>query len=244
MDVRIWRYMPFERFRWLVENRRLYMPQPAQLELNDNFEGTMPRAESAWWDEAVRRADTPEIAAAIKANKKKIAGFVGSFRTGWFISCWHMAEHENYAFWEIYGKESNSLAIVTTFAKLERALPEHLYLGCVRYIDYETERFEREGDLLPNLFDYIMHKRRFYSYEQEVRAVASGHAPANLGGDEIVANFVAGSYAPEIDPVEMIDQVIVHPRATAGFFAGVEEFCAEQSLPQPILSGLSSLPVQ
>ena len=239
-SVRIWRYMPFERFAWLVESRRLYMPRPVQLEQNDNFEGTMPSAEAAWWDEAMRKAASADKAEIIKANKEKIMGFVRSFRSGWFISCWHMEQEENFAFWEIYGKNADSLAIVTTFAKLESQLPAHVHVGCVRYIDYEMQNFERNGGNLPNLFDYIMHKRSFYRYENEVRAVASAFSPARDGID---ANIVNDSYAPLIVPSDLIDEVVVHPRASSDFFERVVEFCATHHLPRPVLSGLSKAPI-
>lgn len=129
INVRIWRYLSFDRFTWLVEKCRLYMPQPRQLEENDNFEGTMPKAQSAWWDEAIRHADSHERAVTIQENKKKLLQVIHSFRTSWFISCWHMGEHENFAFWEIYGKKSNSIAIISTFAKLEALLPSHVLLA-------------------------------------------------------------------------------------------------------------------
>ena len=235
--------MPFDRFVWLVKQRRLYMPRVEQLQQNDNFEGTMPRAESAWWDEVARQASSDEKAGAIRKNKETIMRFIRSFRTGWFISCWHIAEHENYMFWEIYGRNPGSIAIVSTFAKLEAALPEHVLAGCVRYIDYETENFEADGDKLPNVFDYIMHKRTYYKDEREVRAVASGHFASVLASDHIGANIVDGSYAPPIKPEALIDDVIVHPRATAEFFSEVTALCSEHGLPTPRLSGLSQKPI-
>lgn len=243
VNSRLWRYLSFGRFRWLVENRRLYMPRPEQLARNDNFEGTMPRMEAAWWDESIKRGEATGRADKIRCNKKRYMGFVRSYRTGWFISCWHLEEDENSAFWEIYGKDNQSVAIVTTFAKLEKALPDHILAGCVRYIDYETQVFETEGDKMPNLFDYIMHKRSPYNWEQEVRAVASAHSPAALGGDDIAANIVNSSYAPQIDPQQLISEIVVHPRASAEFYDSVGLFCEEHGLPAPRLSGLSFEPI-
>ena len=200
------------------------MPRVEQLARNDNFEGTMPRAEAAWWDEAIKCGEASGKAEVIKANKEKIMGFVRAFRSGWFISCWHLEEQENFAFWEIYGKDNESIAIVTTFARLEEALPDHINVGCVRYVDYETQRFETEVDRISNQFDYIMHKRSFYNYEQEVRAVASVHFSAGPGGDDI---WAINSYAPQIDPQQLITEIVVHPRANSVFFDNVKSFCGD-----------------
>lgn len=239
-NIRLWRYMSFDRFKWLVEKKRLYMSQPAQLEQNDRFEGTMPKAESAWWDEIANQAGSQEKVDIIKSNKKKVMGFIRAFRTGWFVSCWHMSDDENYAFWEIYGKCAMSIAIVTTFAKLESQLPNHVHIGCVRYVDYESQTFFRDGGKLSNLFDYIMHKRSFYRYEEEVRAVASAQS-AEI--DDIRANIVCGSYAPIINPTLLINEIVVHPRAPRDFLNQVRKFCRTQKLPHPRLSGLAELPV-
>jgi hypothetical protein len=42
-DLPLWRYMSGKRFRWLVENERLYMPRIEQLTSNDAREATMPK---------------------------------------------------------------------------------------------------------------------------------------------------------------------------------------------------------
>jgi hypothetical protein len=247
-DLPLWRYMSGRRFRWLVENRRLYMPRIEQLASNDAREGTMPDAQSEFWKELIAKAETPELQAQHTANFERMLGFVNAFREGWYISCWHQGESENYAFWRIYGREETacpscgcvtvtrgeSVAITTRFDRLESLLPSHIEVGEVRYLDYQTEG----GDLL-NMFDFVMHKRRFYKYESEVRAVASAAWPG-AGRDHISANYVEGSYAPPINVRSLIDEVMIHPEAKQAFRDEIADICKQHALPPPRLSGLAS----
>ena len=69
--------------------------------------------------------------------------------------------------WKCYTNSKEAVAIKTTYKQLVDILPDYTYTGIVRYIDYSTEKLP-----FGNLFEYIMHKDRYYSYEQEVRGVA------------------------------------------------------------------------
>lgn len=84
------------------------------------------------------------------------------------LSCWHESPHESAAMWELYSKESG-VAIRTTFEKLAEALHDSLptvFIGRVKYIDYERDLVPGDSLLLP-----LFHKRKSFEYEQEVRAV-------------------------------------------------------------------------
>jgi hypothetical protein len=96
-----------------------------------------------------------------------------------------MNQHENDAMWKAYTCSTRSVAIRTTFAALRACLPSYVDLGMVRYLDYATGR-------LPtlNMFQYITHKRIQLSFEQEIRAVAFGLLPDQLGGTEFRAHLL------------------------------------------------------
>jgi hypothetical protein len=252
-DVPLWRYMSGMRFRWLVEKQRLYMPRIEQLARNDAREGTMTDAQSEFWKELIEKSETPELTAQHEANFKRMLEFVGAFREGWFVSCWHQSPSENFAFWRIYGREETacpsceritvasgeSVAITTTFDKLESLLPAHIEVGSIRYLDYQME-----GADLFNMFDYVMHKRHFYQYECEVRAVASMVSAAMPGPshDHLLTHQVEGSYAPPIDVKALVGEVVIHPEAKQSFRGEIAAICEQHALPPPRLSGLASLP--
>ena len=250
-DVPLWRYMSGKRFRWLVEKKRLYMPRIEQLAGNDAREGTMPDAQSEYWKELIEKADTPELKAQHQDNFKRMLGFVNMFREGWFVSCWHQSPSENFAFWRVYGRDETacplcarvavtsgeSVAITTTFHKLESLLPAYVDIGTVRYLDYKIE-----GANLLNMFDFVMHKRHFYKYESEVRAVASatGAGVSEPVRKHILANVVEDSYAPYIDVKAMVGEVVIHPEAKQPFREEIAAICEQHALPPPRLSGLAS----
>jgi hypothetical protein len=241
--------MTAERFRWLVENGRLYMPQPDQIATNDRREGTMPDAQAAWWEEVIRTAETPELADQNRRNFDRMKGFVTSFRSGWFISCWHRSDMRilrSRGFMVVTTKcadcerlvtsVAQSVAVATTFRKLEAVLPAHIELGVVRYLDYRVQ-----GAELLNMFQFIMHKRHFYAYEAEVRAVATAATMMvpGIAEEHIRSNIVAGSYAPPVNVKAMISGIVVHPEATADFLHEIGDLCAQHGLPAPVLSGLA-----
>jgi hypothetical protein len=110
LDARLWRYMSERRFRWLVENKRLYMPRLEQLTHNDPREGTMPDSQAAWVVEQAESAKTPEEVKQIVDNYHKMLWFVERLRQDWFVSCWTKSDTENFAFWRIYGRDESVCA--------------------------------------------------------------------------------------------------------------------------------------
>jgi hypothetical protein len=226
------------------------MPRLEQLASNDPREGTITDAQSEFWKEIIEKAETPDLGQQRRRNFEQLLSFVNQYKAGWFISCWHRNPSENFAFWRIYGRQESicstcgqstlasgeSVAITTTFAGLEALLPAHIEVGVVRYLDYQ-----RDGVSLYNMFDHVMHKRDFYRYENEVRAVTSMESTRIPGParDHILSNQVEGSYAPPIDVKALVGEVVVHPEATRSFQEEVTTICKENDLPSPRLSGLA-----
>jgi hypothetical protein len=240
--------MSGKRFRWLVEKQRLYMPRIEQLAANDAREGTMSDAQSEFWKELIDEAETPAVRRRHKKNFNLMLRFIAN-RASYFVSCWNHSPNENFAFWRIYGREETAcpscgrltvtsgegVAITTTFDKLESLLPAHIEVGAVRYLNYQTEGLD-----FGNMFDYVMHKRHFYQYECEVRAVASAAEPARSAAlQDILANQVEGSFAPPVDVKAMVGEVVIHPEATQHFREEIAAICKEHALPPPRLSGLA-----
>lgn len=239
----LWRYLDIDKFRWLVTERRLFMP--AAEHLGDPFEGTTPQGELDWWRDLAIRADSEDQRTVIEANRLKISQFARGFKAHYYVSCWHMNQHENDAMWKLYTRGPSSVAIRTTFSTLRAHLPSYVEIGKVRYIDYATER-------LPtlNMFQYITHKRIQLSFEQEVRAVAFGLLPDDLGGVELCANLFTKEndttftvYAPPIELSCFIHGVVLHPQATPDFAAEITGLCAAHSLPEPVQSAMTRGPV-
>jgi hypothetical protein len=239
----IWRYMDREKFDWLINEQRLFMPTADNL--GDPREGSTPPGQIAAWERDAAEAATEESRRTLEHNRNFFAGFSQYFRQRYYVSCWHMNAHENYSMWRCYTSSKESVAIKTRYALLREMLPQQVYMGAIRYIDYST-------DSLPwgNMFEYIMHKDAYFRYEAEVRVVATPPANEELGLNEFLADHFALTanpdfrlYAPRVDPTKLIEGIVLHLEAPEAFAESVRARCAELGLPAPELSRGTAKPV-
>jgi hypothetical protein len=107
--TKIWRYMSFSKFVWLIAEEKLYFSRLDQH--TDAWEGMLPQN----WETEV----------------KKYARFK------LYVNCWHMNSSESDAMWKLYGATTGeTVAIKTTVGRLIKALegsPTPVYMGRVRY---------------------------------------------------------------------------------------------------------------
>jgi hypothetical protein len=232
-NVTIWRYMDWQKFEWLVTNRRLFMPSASHL--GDPFEGTTPNGELEWWKREAAGTDTEENRQIIEYNRSFLSRMAEALRDHYYVGCWHRNPHENNAMWRCYTTSPKAVAVMTSYAALRAALPAYVEMGEVRYIDYNTSRLPSM-----NMFEYIMHKDNYYGFEQEVRAVVMPPAVKELGLEDFMANYfeleaVPGFrvYAPPIDVEKLIHGVVLHPQATDIFTQNVTDLCSANHLPSP-----------
>jgi Protein of unknown function (DUF2971) len=71
--------------------------------------------------------------------------------------------------WKIYASNNAGIAITSTFDHLKKCfnkVKEPIYIGKVKYIKYETEAIEES-----NYLNFFVHKRKFFSYENELRVL-------------------------------------------------------------------------
>jgi hypothetical protein len=152
--------MDLAKFVWLLEHEALYFPRTDRL--GDPHEGAIPeenirkRAEE-WGGRKIQWApglsgheDIPRLTTRST-----------------YVSCWNLSEHENASLWAIYGK---SVAILSTFDALRESLlcEEPVHIGTVAYIDYGKDVIPTDG------FSPLLHKRKYFENEQELRAVIGG----------------------------------------------------------------------
>lgn len=152
----IWRFMPFARFRDLVETRELYFRRSDKLD--DEHEG-LPSAEFARLALNLNRYDINDI-----QTLNNDLGSTAQFRQAFYINCWHLFKEETAAMWARYGKDG--VAVVSRYSLLKavlHALPDRLHLGLVRYGWQLGTRW--------NLLRFITTKREEYAWEREVRAM-------------------------------------------------------------------------
>jgi len=158
-NAKIWRYMDFSKLVSLLDMSKLFFPRADKL--GDPFEGSYPRGNVIL--RPITYKDVP------KDKLGTLSEFYRIFVKFTAISCWHLNEYESAAMWKLYLKSNEGIAIQSTFSRLKSSFLDEnhtIYIGKVKYIDYDKELISREG--YPSAF---VHKRKSFEHEQELRAV-------------------------------------------------------------------------
>jgi hypothetical protein len=227
----LWRYMDVRKFVWLVEWRRLYMPNVEQFA--DRLEGTTPAGHARWWQDQIAAAATEGDRAVLTRNAAFLEEFSNRLRGHLYVSCWRMNDEVNESMWTEYTTSSEAVAVRTSYALLRNTLPKFVEIGCVRYVDYRT------ADLPSmNVLERISHKDLRFINERELRAVAIPPLVQELGQAQFEADLfeVEGMpdirvYAPRIEPFMLINAIAPHPRATEAFINEMTHLCTANGLP-------------
>jgi hypothetical protein len=159
-STRIWRYMDLAQYVSMLQTEGLWLSRVDLL--GDPFEGchTLPDVQA--WQAALATTGMPPEALAkalvsMQQSSLKILSIM-------YVNCWHMNEVESDAMWKAYGASENGIAVVTTCSTLVAQLDEGCFVGTVAYIDYERDTVGRG-----TVFRRILHKRRSFVHEQELR---------------------------------------------------------------------------
>ena len=152
----VWRYMSTAKFISLLKDSALWL---APLEsLGDPHEGSAPLALCNALNDQFAEHD-PQLRIGLAQMLIKMRSLV-------LVSCWNLSEYESEALWRLYTSSSEGIAIQASYESLVDVArsDNDLYIGCIKYIDYDRESFPADNLLYP-----AMHKRRAFSHESEVR---------------------------------------------------------------------------
>ena len=238
-EVKIWRYMDLAKYIAILQRRSLFFPRGTLL--GDPFEGssTKPMVATRQYIMQNRTSD-PALAEYKDLSDAYFA--VGDFYKmavgKYLISCWHMNEHESAAMWRLYLRSNEGVCIQSTYQKLRACLPKCVMIGEVKYIDYNTEEFAPAM-----LFNFILHKRKSFEHERELRAVfweESGVQDAQPYKTKIEP---AGLWI-EVDLPSLIETVHISPAAEPWLVTVIQEVTAKYDLHVPVLqSALGESPL-
>jgi len=156
----IWRYMAIDKFLHLLGTSTLWFTRC------DRFEDG--------WEGHYSDATVDAFKASLKGDDDKIDEAWARFRNMnrgikqcLYLNCWHINEEESAALWQIYSKDSKSIAIKSTVHRLRDALRDtelSIYGARVKYLDYANEPMPWH-----NLFTPFVRKRRSFAFENELR---------------------------------------------------------------------------
>lgn len=212
--LKVWHYMSFSRFVWLLQRRQLWLARADTL--GDRWEIALAGEQLAYVISRHPPTTLPLSDGKKEAAMEQVRRIIPMWRQKTFVSCWNCSEDESYALWRVYCGPTEGVAIQTTLGRLRNsvvALPVHR-------ITYDTPGSKKQT---PTLIDFATRKRRMFAYEQEVRIVQiSDRADAAAPEEEVFGRCL------EWDPEMHIEFIWVHPDADPSFMetvsAAVEQY--------------------
>lgn len=203
--AQLWRYMTLGKFVSLLTKRALFFCRVDRLQ--DRFEGHLTRPTFDIVHPRLRVAYEQERSRSI-------------------VSCWTLLEHESVALWNTYVPQGEGVAILTSFARLrdsfraEGFLKEaRVHIGRIHYVDFQQHNFVGPDNTAFNGFVPLVHKRPYFRFESEVRALISGLGTHSL--DQVI-HQVDGLNVP-VDVDLLIQEVRVAPGSPEWFLNAVRE---------------------
>jgi Protein of unknown function (DUF2971) len=194
-SVKVWRYLSLTKFLDLYFTESLFLSRVDLLD--DKHEGTYTKINST---NGLRFPEVKIPSGLILTREQ----YTLRMRQSLFVNCWRMDNYESEAMWKLYCPSNEGVAIQTTYEKLANSLPENpkVFMGKVEYLNYETESFDTI-----NHFNFILHKRKSFEHEKEIRIATSlpnymndHNIPAIEKGIRIQTNLLINIEAIYINP--------------------------------------------
>lgn len=215
--TKIWRYMDFEKFIWMIEEKALFFSNFKNFD--DPLEGHFPFDNVLQICNVIRQVNKSiSEEEALNIAKKQVRQVQETiYGAGdYFINCWHMNNGESVAMWNLYSDLKLGIAIQSTYKNLSNCLFKHeehenIEIGIVKYtrkIDWKHE--------LP-IYRPFIHKRKSFSYEREIRAILfrphdTGKSKPETGNKESKDNITKG-VSVSVDLNELINSIYISPKS-------------------------------
>ncbi len=232
-DVKVWRYMDFTKFVSLLDSQRLYFTRADKFD--DPFEGSWPviNVDARMSAPVAIPPEEQESFLQLMAKMGDINRCLPKLNA---INCWHMNEHESAAMWRLYLKSNEGIAIQSTYRRLKEAIidDERVFLGVVKYIDYEQEWIDAG-----NLLSPFVHKRKSFEHEREVRALVMKWPPGDSGLD-FNQETITDGLTLKVDLKRLIEHIYIAPSAPAWLTDLVQSVARHYGCEFPVLISTDS----
>jgi len=246
--TRLWRYLTFEKFVWLLEKAKLYHTRLDLL--GDPFEGSLTKV-------YVMQRDTgqllPTRQSGLSPEQERINNKAQLYTR--FASCWHASPHETEAMWKLYATTHAGVAIVSNPSRLQQSVDLSSYpgkgiLGPVEYLD-----FDKDEMILPKSFGREARpgllKRKSFEHENEVRGLIyfTNHSkiPSSFDFSQMIELFQSSAplgISVDVNLELLIEEIYISPLAASYFKDVVQILIERHGMADRIrISKLSETPV-
>jgi hypothetical protein len=189
----LWRHVRLSQLLSLIDRRALWFT--ALSELEDKFEGAYTERDMRRLQQlerlTTRAKGAPELLVPLDLRNRLTA-----IRARVYVSCWYAGDEESAALWLRSARDTDFVAIQTTFRDLRTTIRQTLPAAYVRYLDYGRQRIPAGTVLTP-----FFCKRRIFEHEHEFRIVVYGPE---------VKEPPPGHYV-RVSPQRLIRQVMLAP---------------------------------
>ena len=217
-DIKIWRYLDIPKFLSIIDNRGLFFSRAEYL--GDPFEGSITQSK----DQINLNKHFNRISNVMYSDDGTAHEWYSDhyfFRNSAYICCFHMNPIESTAMWSIYAKDNKGIAIQSTFNRLcncfhvDHENTENI--GVVKYLDDYSPDSSETIDVLKWATLPLLHKRKNFEHERELRAIIPfPHCVFPNGGEltkEILDSFPKGLSIP-VDLDILIEKIYLAPSSS------------------------------
>ncbi len=199
--TKVWRYMSYARFVWLLQKKALWLSRSDLL--GDKWEMSLAGEQL---DRVIKTAPISPIGEPRREDPRvRAERIIKMWRNQSYINCWSAQTHESHALWRIYCPTSEGVAIQTTLGKL---------MGSVGLPVCEvTYEIPGSNPRTPSIEELSTSKRPMFEYEHEVRIINFADADA--------PSFPPGFELPW-DCEQHAEPLLVHPEANQSFMETVK----------------------
>ncbi|PME09157.1 hypothetical protein BCV44_04650 [Vibrio cyclitrophicus] len=214
-DESLWRYMDIAKYLSLLSSKSLWLARPDTFK--DQREGSFPESMKNELDIIYAAlSKRPDFTGNHLVNNTE--EFQSYLKLNTFISCWHRSIEESMIMWEIYGRESNSIAIKTKVDRLKSSFDKdetyrnfaiEIALDSVTYTNSTSTQSEQSYRQ-----PYFI-KREHFAFEREARLYIRSK-------EQYSSNNSPSGYPLQVDLSTLIECVYVHPDADDWFLNAVD----------------------
>jgi hypothetical protein len=218
-EMILWRYMDIAKFVSMLEQNAIWLARADTF--GDKYEGRFPDEMREYIENAYEAYDDEDDDSPVN----DASDFQDYLVKNTFISCWHHNLEENMVMWEIYGKETNAIAIQTTAKSIVNSIDTSFISGYslkMKNVEYKNAN-EISG--IPRYEDSFFRKRKHFSFEKEVRISLDTYNRSNP-----TKNTAYGHKLRVPVMSEMVHKVLIHPDSQDWFYDVVCSITTKYSL--------------
>jgi hypothetical protein len=197
-DLRLWRYLDFAKLISMFHTRSLWLARADTFK--DRHEGRFPDEMRKLTEEAYE-SFPPDDPSPVKDADD----FQDYLVRNTFINCWHKNDDESLAMWEIYGRNTEAVAIQTTVARIRASVDCLNLRGHSLQLRPVTYKNPEDVKGVLRYEDCFFRKRSHFDFEKEVRIALDTYFPKSP-----TKNTPFGYQFP-CDLNTLVESIYVHP---------------------------------